>query len=63
MAGFCRQCSLQIFLEDFEDFTNICAQDETAGVLCEECGLIYVDQYGQCLSTDDHEHAEPLISE
>lgn len=51
MADFCKQCSIDIFGEDFRELANITTPEETAKelyahVLCEECGPILVDHNG-----------------
>lgn len=57
MASFCKQCSLDLFGEDFSDFANITAQEDYKNnlacvVLCEGCGPIQVDPEGRCISKD-----------
>ena len=51
MADFCKQCSIEIFCEDFGDMAGISTPEDTAKgfyarVLCEGCGLILVDHTG-----------------
>lgn len=55
MADFCKQCSLALFGEDFEDFVGLSTEQDTLDelfcwVLCEECGDIQVDHTGKCVS-------------
>lgn len=57
MAEFCKQCSLNYFGKDFEDFKGITtvedwAKDMAACVLCEGCGSIQVNPDGECISED-----------
>ena len=57
MADFCRQCSVQLFGEDFGDLAGITkAEQEAEGLyalaLCEGCGPIQVDHAGDCVSKD-----------
>ena len=57
MADFCRQCSEEMFGEDFEDLKGLIAADEVqkgfgACVLCEGCGATLVDSEGNCISKD-----------
>lgn len=51
MADFCKQCSIEIFCEDFNDLAGISTPQDTANklyahVLCEGCGPILVDHNG-----------------
>lgn len=47
MAEFCRDCSIEVFGEDFGDFAGIAGEGEVVAVLCEGCGdVIWVDQSG-----------------
>lgn len=54
MADFCRQCSLDIFGEDFGDLAGLAGLGPTHfpgwgyAALCEGCGLILVNDYGEC---------------
>lgn len=57
MAEFCRQCSIDIFGEDFRDLAGITApelwdQGLAASVICEGCGCIQVDPQGNCVTAD-----------
>jgi hypothetical protein len=57
MADFCKQCSIEIFGEDFGDLSDITTEAETkegyyALVICEGCGIIQVDHEGKCISND-----------
>jgi hypothetical protein len=62
MASFCKQCSEELFGEDFEDLRGITTiEDEAKGlaaiVTCEGCGDIQVDSHGRCISYDcDKQH-------
>lgn len=47
MAEFCQTCSIKLFGEDMKDFANFCSPEEMIEVLCEGCGLIYVDKNGK----------------
>lgn len=59
MADFCKQCSIELFGEDYRDLAGMgrAAQGEpetlTPGygwvVLCEDCGPTRVDDEGGCL--------------
>ncbi len=46
MAGFCKQCSNQIFGQDRYDFAGLCQHGQTIEVLCEGCGFVAVDGTG-----------------
>ena len=46
MADFCSQCSIEHFGKDFGDLANLCGNGEVAQVICEGCGLIWVDHDG-----------------
>lgn len=57
MADFCKQCSIENFGEDFEDFKGAVSPANNANglfaaVLCEGCGLCQVDCEGRCVSPD-----------
>lgn len=57
MASFCKQCSVDIFGEDFDDYAGISTPEDTANglyatVLCEDCGPCQVDHTGNCVSPD-----------
>lgn len=57
MADFCKQCSIDIFGEDFGDMKNCSTPEDTAKslfalVLCEDCGPTQVDHEGKCIAED-----------
>lgn len=57
MADFCKQCSIEIFDQDFNDLAGITKpEDQAKGlfavVICEGCGLIQVDAEGKCISSN-----------
>ena len=57
MADFCKQCSTELFGEDFRDLAGITSKEIWAGnraciVICEGCGPIQVSPDGLCISTD-----------
>lgn len=65
MADFCKQCSEQLFGQDFGDFKNLSPQDcltadSFAVVLCEGCGTTQVDNSGRCIHHENEHHAEEL---
>ncbi len=48
MADFCKQCSIEIFENDYGDFAGLCKKEETIEVLCEGCGeYIIVNSDGE----------------
>ena len=60
MADFCKQCSLEIFCEDFGEMAGISTPEHTvagryAVVLCEGCGPCQVDHEGKCFSHLDED--------
>lgn len=46
MADFCKDCSIELFGEDFNDFAGLCKENEMIYVLCEGCGWVYVNHFG-----------------
>lgn len=61
MADFCKQCSEELFGEDFGDFANITTIEQQQNnlfvvVLCEGCGAIQVDNNGRCVSNCSGNH-------
>ena len=56
MADFCKQCSLELFGEDFGDLKNLKPEPApywityTVRVICEGCGATVVNQDGVCIS-------------
>jgi hypothetical protein len=52
MADFCKECSIELFGEDFQDLAGITKKKDFANglraiVICEGCGLIGVDPDGK----------------
>lgn len=56
MADFCKECSIEIFNKDFEDFVDstrrkLTEKEKEEGygwsVICEGCGYILVDDEGK----------------
>lgn len=61
MDDFCKQCSIEIFGEDFRDLAELSTEDDTKNglypvVICEGCGCIQVDHEGACVSPDCAKH-------
>ena len=50
MADFCKQCSIEIFGEDYNDLAGLCEKGSIISELCEGCGPCYVDYTGTCVS-------------
>lgn len=64
MADFCKQCSEELFGEDFADFAGTCDRGAHTTVLCEGCGVSVVDYTGTCTSTNClKEHGIPKIGD
>lgn len=55
MADFCKDCSIEIFGEDFHELAGLVPERKTTSALCEGCqheGLCEVDHTGKCLKRD-----------
>ena len=57
MADFCKQCSIDMYGEDYGDLSNITQPEYEAKqmyvcVLCEGCGPCQVKCDGTCISKD-----------
>lgn len=57
MADFCKQCSIELFGEDYMDLAGLIPETETwkyqlVYALCEGCVDALVDQTGTCLNTE-----------
>jgi len=57
VADFCKQCSIDLFGDDFKDLAGITDPDQwskgkAATVICEGCGPIQIDPDGNCVSED-----------
>lgn len=57
MAEFCKQCSIELFGEDYKELKDITSQKDwedgkACVVICEGCGFIQVDPKGRCISKD-----------
>jgi hypothetical protein len=57
MADFCKQCSIDMFGDDWYDLAGLSDEEQTAsglfaGVLCEGCGPTQVDHLGKCVNPD-----------
>ena len=50
MADFCKQCSNNIFGDDFRELAGLVKEGEFADVICEGCGFITVDYDGRCVT-------------
>lgn len=52
MADFCKQCSIEMFNEDFKELEGLCKEGDAIRVLCEGCGPpdgVLVDYKGRCI--------------
>lgn len=61
MADFCKQCSIDIFGEDFRELAGLSTEDDTKNgfypaAICEGYGWIRVDHDGVCVSSDCNKH-------
>ena len=56
MADFCKQCSVEMFGQDYGDLANLNTEPLLEGygipVICEGCGYILVNEKGECISKD-----------
>ena len=63
MADFCKQCSEELFGEDFKDLAGLgdgSKLEEGFGwqALCEGCGPTYVNDDGECITPYCPKHGE-----
>ena len=64
MADFCKQCSLEMFNNDYRELANLCTKEDNdrglfAVAICEGCGSVQVDCDGTCVSNDCmHRHGQ-----
>ena len=57
MADFCKQCSVSNFGEDHRDLADdTMADDHVKLVICEGCGMTYVNKEGECVTRCLHNH-------
>lgn len=56
MADFCRQASLELFDQDFNDLAGLCPPGTMVEVLCEDCGWSIVNYRGECLEGELCKH-------
>ena len=64
MAEFCKACSIKLYNNDLGDLAGITsAKNQADGVaaivICEGCGVIQVDQDGNCISIDCLKFGQP----
>lgn len=45
MSDYCKQCSIEIFGEDYKELANVCKKFELAQVMCEGCGGSIIVNY------------------
>ncbi len=65
MADFCKQCSEELFGEDFKELAGLGdgAKLEPGNgweALCEGCGLIIVNEAGECIKPYCPKHGEEV---
>lgn len=59
VADLCKQCSEEIYQLDGEDLAGLCGKGFIIDVLCEGCGLTFVDENGFCQGRcDNYEHSK-----
>lgn len=58
MADFCKECSINMFGQDFKELAFEGDPDEFRAALCESCGYIYVNRDGIKLPDTDGATAE-----
>lgn len=58
MADFCLQASMELFGRDCGDLANLCKPGKTVEVLCEDCGVSWVDPEGKCLGGQMCDHGK-----
>jgi len=63
MADFCKQCSELMFGDDFGDLAGLESAQKWGKtvVICEGCGMIYVDGDGKCLNHTDRQHEDAIL--
>lgn len=61
MAEFCKQCADKMGFEP--DFVGIAAPDHMIAVICEGCGLTWVDHTGTCIGDCLERHFNPQVTE
>jgi len=61
MANFCKSCSIELFGKDFEELKP--KEPAEPGYyysgICETCGMIQVDNDGDCVSEDCNRQRNP----
>lgn len=63
MADFCNQCADDLRLPR-GDLKGLCEQGYKVGVICEDCGITWVDHNGDCVCVDcDKRHSGPYHNE
>lgn len=61
MADFCKQCSIDIFMEDYGDLRRIAEEGDKAYVICEGCGPTLVNHDGECIGDCDKKHGPEAL--
>ena len=54
MADFCAKCSERVFGKDMGDLFGLCDSTEMIQVMCEGCGLIWVDSRGRKVDLEEN---------
>jgi hypothetical protein len=63
MAEFCHECSIEVFGEDFEELARLVEKGCKVAVICEDCGITFVDHQGVCVSDCDKQHYDKRVKE
>lgn len=61
MADFCKQCSIDMFGEDYKGLAGLISEEDVKKgfltiALCEDCGPTYVDHTGECKYKNCQKH-------
>lgn len=59
MADFCKQCSMDLFGQDYGELAGLCKEGEIATAICEGCGFIQVNHLGECVTDCESGHNKP----
>lgn len=67
MADYCKQCSIELFDEDFRELAGLVTKEQfespdklVAFVICEGCGFITVNHEGECVDPNCEQHGKEV---
>lgn len=60
MADFCKQCSIEIFGEDFKELDGLVPTGHTIRTICEGCGVVLVNHLGECIDPGCPKHGKEV---